>query len=68
MDNTDYEKLVYLVFNSPDGELLLKMLKDKFVMTSIVQEDGIIPSSIREGKSSLIRQFDGIVKRLKKEE
>ena len=68
MDYTDYEKLVHGVFSTEAGIKLLETLDDKFVNTAIMQEDGVIPSSIRAGKSDLVRQFKTIVKRLNTEQ
>lgn len=68
MDYSEYEKLVNDVFSTELGTILLKELEKKFVYTAIVQTDGEIPSAIRAGKSDLIRQFNGIINRIKQEQ
>jgi len=67
MDYTEFEKLVFKVFDTDDGKLLMKELYTKFVNVGIVQDDGMIPSSIRQGKSDLVRMLAGIYMRIEKD-
>lgn len=67
MEYTEFETLVFKVFATDNGRLLMEQLHDKFVDTPIVQEDGIIPSSIRQGKSDLTRMLIGIFNRVNKD-
>jgi len=67
LEYTDYEKLVFRVFSTDNGRLLMKELEDKFIKTPIVQEDGMLPSSIRQGKADLVRALINIHNRIEKD-
>jgi len=61
MELSDFEKIVIKTLNTEYGLAMLEMLEEKFVYTQIVQMDGEVPSSIRQGKSDLIRLFRNIL-------
>ena len=54
-DRTEFEKAVFRLFHTDDGQYLLKELNKRHVYVDIVQTDGEVPSAIREGKSQLVR-------------
>ena len=55
MDYSDFELLVFRVFNTTDGEALLNDLEKKYIYVPIVQTDGEVPSAIRQGKADMVR-------------
>ena len=54
-DRTDFEKIIFTVFNSSEGKFLLEELIKRYVHTDIIQVDGEVPSAMRAGKSELVR-------------
>jgi hypothetical protein len=62
MNNEDFTRLVFLVLNTEEGQVLIKELHRRYVNTDIVQVDGEIPSALRAGKSELVRYLDRIHK------
>ena len=55
MDYSDFELLVFRVFNTTDGEALLYDLEKKYIYVPIFQTDGEVPSAIRQGKADMVR-------------
>lgn len=64
-DYTPFEKAVFRMFNTEEGQYVLSELEKKFVYTSIVQADGEFASAIRGGKSELVRFLRGIHNKIK---
>ncbi len=54
-ERTEFEKVIFRIFNTNDGKFLMEELEKGYVYTDIVQTDGQVPSAIREGKSELVR-------------
>jgi hypothetical protein len=63
MTNTDFDKLAIRLFNTEEGQLVLKELHRRYVDTDIVCLDGEVASAIRAGKSELVRYLINLSKR-----
>lgn len=64
---TDTERAIFNTFHTDAGKELIEILINRYVLTDIVKDDGIIPSSVREGKSELVRFINNVYKSVRDE-